>query len=103
MAGSRTGFAKAAQSKPADRRRGNKPAPVKPPRPASPKALPEQPPSSRAARAAERRQAIIDAALDEFVARGFAATRLDDVAKRPGLANGTIYLHSKHNETLFPE
>jgi AcrR family transcriptional regulator len=60
-------------------------------------------PSSRAARAAERREAIIVAALDEFVARGFAATRLDDVAKRAGVAKGTIYLHFKDKETLFQE
>jgi AcrR family transcriptional regulator len=62
-----------------------------------------KPLSSRAARAAERRQAIIDAALDEFVARGFAATRLDDVATRAGVAKGTIYLHFKDKEALFQE
>jgi AcrR family transcriptional regulator len=67
-----------------------------------PKAFPE-PPSNRATRAAERRQAIIDAALDEFVARGFAATRLDDVAKRAGVAKGTIYLHFKDKESMFEE
>ncbi len=50
-------------------------------------------PTGRAAEAAERRQAILAAALDEFMARGFAATRLDDVAKRAGVAKGTIYLH----------
>src|SRR5260370_2529160 len=103
MAASGTGLAKAAQSNPAGRRRGNRPAPVKPQKPASPKPLPEQPLSSRAARAAERRQAIIDAALDEFVARGFAATRLDDVAKRAGVAKGTIYLHFKDKEALFQD
>ena len=62
-----------------------------------------QPPSIRAARAAERRQAIIDAALDEFIARGFAATRLDDIAKRAGVAKGTIYLHFHDKEALFQE
>src|SRR5882724_8456154 len=62
-----------------------------------------QPPSSRAERAADRREAIIDAALDEFIARGFAATRLDDVAKRAGVAKGTIYLHFKDKEALFQE
>ena len=36
---------------------------------------------ARARRAAERREAILAAALDEFSARGFAATRLDDVAR----------------------
>jgi AcrR family transcriptional regulator len=62
-----------------------------------------KPASSRAMRAAERRQAIIDAGLDEFVARGFVATRLDDVAQRAGVAKGTIYLHFKDKEALFQE
>jgi AcrR family transcriptional regulator len=62
-----------------------------------------KPASSRAQRAAERRQAIIDAGLDEFIARGFAATRLDDVAKRAGVAKGTIYLHFTDKEALFQE
>ncbi|MBI5129029.1 MAG: helix-turn-helix transcriptional regulator [Rhodopseudomonas palustris] len=57
----------------------------------------------RAANAAARRAAIIDAALDEFTARGFAATRLDDVAKRAGVAKGTIYLHFADKESLFQE
>jgi len=59
--------------------------------------------AGRAARAAERRSSIIDAALDEFTARGFAATRLDDVAKRAGVAKGTIYLHFADKEALFQE
>src|ERR1700760_1982051 len=66
-------------------------------------ALPGTPASGRAVRAAERRQAIVDAALDEFIARGFTATRLDDVAKRAGVAKGTIYLHFKDKEALFEE
>ena len=60
-------------------------------------------PMSRAERAAERRSAIVAAALDEFVARGFTATRLDDVARRAGVAKGTIYLHFKDKEALFEE
>jgi len=40
---------------------------------------------------------------DEFAARGFAATRLDDVARRAGVAKGTIYLHFADKETLFQE
>ena len=35
--------------------------------------------------------------------RSFAATRLDDVAKRAGVAKGTIYLHFKDKEALFEE
>src|SRR5512147_1022472 len=62
-----------------------------------------KPASSRAERAAERRGAIIEAAMDEFIARGFAATRLDDVAKRAGVAKGTIYLHFKDKESMFEE
>jgi AcrR family transcriptional regulator len=57
----------------------------------------------RVAKAAERRDAIIDAALKEFSASGFAATRLDDVAERAGVAKGTIYLHFKDKESLFQE
>lgn len=60
-------------------------------------------PSSRATKAAERRAAIVQAGLDEFVARGFAATRLEDVAKRAGVAKGTIYLHFTDKEALFQE
>ena len=41
--------------------------------------------------------------MDEFIARGFAATRLDDVAKRAGVAKGTIYLHFKDKELMFEE
>jgi AcrR family transcriptional regulator len=62
-----------------------------------------KPASSRAERAAERRAAIVEAALEEFIARGFTATRLDDVAKRAGVAKGTIYLHFKDKESMFEE
>ena len=58
---------------------------------------------SRAKRSAERRDAILAAALDEFSASGFASTRLDDVARRAGVAKGTIYLHFADKETLFQE
>jgi AcrR family transcriptional regulator len=58
---------------------------------------------TRAKRSAERRDAILAAALDEFAARGFAATRLEDVAKRADVAKGTIYLHFADKETLFQE
>jgi AcrR family transcriptional regulator len=57
----------------------------------------------RAAQSAARREAILKAALDEFSAGGFAATRLDDVARRAGVAKGTIYLHFADKEALFQE
>jgi AcrR family transcriptional regulator len=103
MSNSRTKTVEASPSKPAHRRRGEKAAPAKAPKPGLAKASSPKPASNRAARAAERREAIIEAALDEFIARGYAATRLDDVAKRAGVAKGTIYLHFKDKEALFQE
>ena len=57
----------------------------------------------RAQRGAARRQAILKAALEEFSTRGFEAARLDDVARRAGIAKGTIYLYFSDKETLFQE
>lgn len=57
----------------------------------------------RAEKSAARREAILLAALDEFSARGFAATRIEDVATRAGVAKGTIYLHFADKEELFRE
>ena len=57
----------------------------------------------RAAKAAERRNALLKASLDEFSERGFAAARLDDVAQRAGVAKGTIYLYFRDKEALFQD
>ncbi|HEY4407447.1 MAG TPA: TetR/AcrR family transcriptional regulator [Xanthobacteraceae bacterium] len=57
----------------------------------------------RADRRAERRQVILEAALKEFSARGFAAARLDDVADAAGIAKGTIYLYFRDKEALFQD
>ena len=57
----------------------------------------------RAASPQARRDAILAAALDEFSGRGYAAARLDDVAKRAGIAKGTIYLYFADKEALFQE
>ena len=46
---------------------------------------------------------IIDAALDLFVANGFKATKLDDVARRAGVSKGTVYLYFDSKESLFRE
>jgi AcrR family transcriptional regulator len=59
--------------------------------------------AARSERQNERRGAILAAALDEFSARGYAATRLDDVAQRAGVAKGTIYLYFRDKESLFQE
>ena len=57
--------------------------------------------SRRSQNAALRRRAIIDAALEEFVEKGFAAARMDDIARRAGVAKGTIYLNFSDKESLF--
>jgi AcrR family transcriptional regulator len=59
--------------------------------------------NARKQRSAARREAILAAALDEFSSRGFEAARLDDVAKRAGVAKGTIYLYFRDKESLFQE
>ncbi|MCC6350431.1 MAG: TetR/AcrR family transcriptional regulator [Candidatus Eisenbacteria bacterium] len=44
---------------------------------------------------------ILEAALQEFVERGYAATRLDDIARRAGCTKGTIFLYFATKEELF--
>jgi AcrR family transcriptional regulator len=44
---------------------------------------------------------LLAAALDLFVERGFAATKLDDVATRAGVSKGTLYLYFSSKEELF--
>lgn len=44
-------------------------------------------------RAEARPDEILDAALEEFVARGFEAARMEDIAKRAGLSKAAIYLY----------
>ncbi len=48
-----------------------------------------------------RPQEVLAAALDIFVERGYAATRLDDVAARAGVSKGTLYLYFENKEELF--
>jgi AcrR family transcriptional regulator len=50
---------------------------------------------------AQRPGEIIDAALALFVEKGFAATRLDDVALRAGLSKAAIYLYFEDKTALF--
>src|SRR6266480_19803 len=48
-----------------------------------------------------RPEEIISAALEVFSDRGFAATKLEDVARRAGVTKGTIYLYFENKEALF--
>jgi AcrR family transcriptional regulator len=44
---------------------------------------------------------LMEAALDLFAEKGYAATRLDDVAQRAGVSKGTLYLYFDSKENLF--
>ncbi|MBB4197366.1 hypothetical protein CCR94_13705 [Rhodoblastus sphagnicola] len=57
----------------------------------------------RRRRKAERPAEILDAAFAAFADRGYAATRLEDVAARAGVTKGTIYLYFPTKEKLFED
>lgn len=58
-------------------------------------------PAPRRRRKDARPSELTAAALDLFVEKGFAATRLDDVAARAGVSKGTLYLYFDSKEALF--
>jgi AcrR family transcriptional regulator len=49
----------------------------------------------------ERTPEILEAALASFGEKGFAATRMDDIAARAGITKGTIYLYFDSKEAVF--
>jgi AcrR family transcriptional regulator len=49
----------------------------------------------------ERPAQLLDAALEEFFEKGFAAARLEDIAARAGVSKGTIYLYFDSKEDVF--
>lgn len=52
-------------------------------------------------RADERPREICAAALEVFAEKGFAAAKLDEIARRAGVSKGTLYLYFKDKEELF--
>jgi TetR/AcrR family transcriptional regulator len=48
-----------------------------------------------------RPKELLDAALDLFVEKGFAATRAEEVAHRAGVSKGTLFLYFPTKEELF--
>jgi AcrR family transcriptional regulator len=58
-------------------------------------------PRRRARRKEARPGEIVEAALRLFADRGFAATKLEDVAAAAGIGKGTIYLYFPTKEDLF--
>jgi AcrR family transcriptional regulator len=52
-------------------------------------------------RSEERPGEICAAALEVFAEKGFAAARLDEIARRAGVSKGTLYLYFEDKEALF--
>ena len=52
-------------------------------------------------RSEDRPREICGAALELFAERGFAGTRVDDIAARAGVSKGTLYLYFKDKEEIF--
>jgi AcrR family transcriptional regulator len=52
-------------------------------------------------RAEARPDEVLDAALDLFIERGFASTRVEDIAARAGLSKGAVYLYFPSKEALL--
>jgi len=59
------------------------------------------PPHKRERRKEARPGELLDAALDLFVEKGFAATRSEEVAARAGVCKGTLFLYFPSKEELF--
>ena len=58
-------------------------------------------PARRGRRKQARPGELLDAALDLFVEKGFAATRSEEVAARAGVSKGTLFLYFPSKEELF--
>ena len=58
-------------------------------------------PTPRKRRKEARPSELLEAALSLFVEKGFAATRLEDVAARAGVSKGTLYLYFENKDALF--
>ncbi|MDR1879332.1 MAG: TetR/AcrR family transcriptional regulator [Tannerellaceae bacterium] len=50
---------------------------------------------------AEKKQLIMDAALEVFAEAGYALTSIDQIAKRAGIAKGLIYTYFESKEDLL--
>lgn len=51
----------------------------------------------------DAREAIIEAARDEFARHGVEGARVEDVARRAGISKGAFYLHFQAKEGVFRE
>lgn len=51
--------------------------------------------------AGDKRERILKAAIEVFAAKGFYATRVSEIAKAAGVADGTIYLYFKNKDDVL--
>jgi TetR/AcrR family fatty acid metabolism transcriptional regulator len=58
-------------------------------------------PAPRRPRSGDKRDRILNAAVRVFAKKGFYATRVSEVAKAAGVADGTIYLYFKSKDDLL--
>jgi AcrR family transcriptional regulator len=63
--------------------------------------MPDTKKLTRAEQKARRPVQILDAAFEEFVERGYVATRVEDIASRIGVTKGTVYVYFETKEQLF--
>ncbi|HEX5737246.1 MAG TPA: helix-turn-helix domain-containing protein, partial [Hydrogenophaga sp.] len=61
----------------------------------------EEPRQRRSRRKEARPGELLDAALALFVEKGFAATRVEEVAARAGVSKGTLFIYFPSKEELF--
>lgn len=61
----------------------------------------QSPPAPRRRRKEARPNEIVEAARATFVEHGFAATRVEAIARRAGVSKGTVYLYFPTKEALF--
>src|SRR5687767_11794185 len=71
------------------------------PRADVPARSPQRSGNPRTKPAAQRRRDLLDAGLAVFLERGVAASTLDHVTQRAGVAKGTFYLHFGSKEHLL--
>jgi TetR/AcrR family transcriptional regulator len=63
--------------------------------------VPASEPHKRERRKEARPGELLEAALDLFVEKGYAATRAEEVAVRAGVSKGTLFLYFPSKEELF--
>jgi TetR/AcrR family fatty acid metabolism transcriptional regulator len=52
-------------------------------------------------RTADKRRRILDAAIQVFARKGYFAARVSDIARKAGVADGTIYLYFRNKEDVL--